>query len=72
MPVGKLARDGGNVLMCRATWGGSQNFLGARWVERIIDSAPARSRERVALHFLSLSPHYFYAGDVRAEDSRNR
>ena len=68
----KLARDAGNVLICRATWGGSQNFLGARWVERIIDSAPPRARERVALRFLALSPHYFYARDVRAEDARNR
>jgi 2-polyprenyl-3-methyl-5-hydroxy-6-metoxy-1,4-benzoquinol methylase len=72
IPVGKLARDGGSVLMRRVTWGGSQNFLGARWVERIIDNAPERSRERVALRFLSLSPHYFYARDVCGEDARNR
>jgi SAM-dependent methyltransferase len=70
--VGKLARDAGSVLMYRATWGGSQNFLGARWVERIIDNAPARSRKRVALRLLALSPHYFYARDVHAEDARNR
>jgi 2-polyprenyl-3-methyl-5-hydroxy-6-metoxy-1,4-benzoquinol methylase len=68
----KLARDAGSVLISRATWGGSQNFLGARWVERIIESAPARSRESVALRFLALSPHYFYAPDVRAEHGRNR
>jgi len=68
----KLARDAGNVLICRATWGGSQNFLGARWVERVIDGAPARSREGVALRFLALSPHYFYDPDVRAEHERNR
>jgi len=72
MSAGKLARDAGNVLICRATWGGSQNFLGARWVERIVNGAPARSRERVALRFLALSPHYFYASDVRAEHERNR
>jgi 2-polyprenyl-3-methyl-5-hydroxy-6-metoxy-1,4-benzoquinol methylase len=72
MSATKLARDAGSVLISRATWGGSQNFLGARWVERVIDSAPARSRERVALRFLALSPHYFYAPDVRAEDARNR
>jgi SAM-dependent methyltransferase len=71
-PMRKLVRDAGNVLMCRATWGGSQNFLGARWVERIIDNAPARSRKRLALRFLALSPHYFYARDVLAEDARNR
>lgn len=68
----KLARDAGSVLICRATWGGSQNFLGAGWVERVIDGAPARSREAVALRFLALSPHYFYAPDVRAEHARNR
>jgi len=72
MSVGKLARDAGNVLKCRATWGGSQNFLGASWVERTIENAPAWSRERLALRFLALSPHYFYASDVRAEDARNR
>jgi len=70
--AGKLARDAGNVMLCRATWGGSQNFLGARWVEQFIGSAPVRSRERVALRFLALSPHYFYARDVRSEDARNR
>lgn len=70
--AGKRARDAGSVLVCRATWGGSQNFLGARWVERTIKHAPRRSRELVALRFLALSPHYFYAPDVRAEDARNR
>ena len=68
----KIARDAGSVLICRATWGGSQNFLGARWVERVIDGAPARSCEAVALRFLALSPHYSYAPDVRAEHARNR
>ena len=70
--VGKLARDAGNVLISRATWGGSQNFLGAHWVERLVENAPARSRKRVALRLLALSPHYFYASDVHAEDARNR
>ena len=68
----KLARDAGNVLIRRTTWGGSQNFLGARWVERVIDRAPERSREIIALRFLSLSPHYFYGPSIRAEDARNR
>lgn len=70
--VGKLARDAGNVLMCCAAWGGSQNFLGARWVERVVGNAPARSRTRVALRLLALSPHYFYASDLHAEDARIR
>ena len=72
MSVVKLARDAGNVLMYRATWGGSQNFLGARWVERFVENAPAATREQVALRFLSLSPHYFYDRDVHTEDIRNR
>ena len=29
MPMRELARDAGNVLIYRATMGGSQNFLGA-------------------------------------------
>ena len=72
MLVTKLARDAGNVLVYRATWGGSQNFLGAGWVERVVDKAPNPARERVALRFLSLSPHYFYDRDLRAESARNR
>lgn len=70
--AGKLARDAGNVLVCRATWGGSQNFLGARWVERVIENVPARYQRQLALRALALSPHYFYARDTRAEDARNR
>jgi len=72
MSMGKLARAAGSVLVCRATWGGSQNFLGARWVERIVDGAPTRFRELIALRLLALSPHYFYARDVCAEAARNR
>jgi SAM-dependent methyltransferase len=72
MLIGKLTQDAGNLLKHRAVWGGSQNFLGARWVERVVDNAPARARERVALRFLSLSPHYFYDHDLRAESARNR
>ena len=68
----KLARGAANLMIYRATWGGSQNFLGARWVERVVDSSPARVRESVALRFLSLSPHYFYDPDIRGEDTRNR
>jgi cyclopropane fatty-acyl-phospholipid synthase-like methyltransferase len=71
MSVVKLARDAGNVIMYRATWGGSQNFLGARWVERLVEYSPAPAREQVALRFLSLSPHYFYDRDVHTEDERN-
>ena len=70
--MGKLARDAANVVIYRATWGGSQNFLGARWVERLVDKSPTPVRERVALRFLSLSPHYFYDPDIQGEDARNR
>lgn len=72
MPIAKLARDARSAAVTRATWGGSQNFLGARWVERVVETAPIQIRKRVALRFLSLSPHYFYACDLRAEAERNR
>jgi SAM-dependent methyltransferase len=72
MPMSKLARIASDVLISRATWGGSQNFLGARWVERVVTKAPDAARERIALRFLSLSPHYFYDGDLAAEAARNR
>jgi SAM-dependent methyltransferase len=71
MSVTKIARAAGNALVYRATWGGSQNFLGTRWVERVVGHAPAAARERVVLRLLALSPHYFY-GPVREEDARNR
>jgi len=72
MSITKIARDLGNVAVTRATWGGSQNFLGARWVERLVSGSPAHIREGVALRLLSLSPHYFYDHDIRAEAERNR
>ncbi len=59
-------------MITRATEGGSQNFLGARWVEHVVDKSPASIREGVALRLLSLSPHYFYDRDIRAEAERNR
>jgi SAM-dependent methyltransferase len=72
MSITKVARDAGSVVIARASWGGSQNFLGARWVEHLVDGSPAQIRQRVALRLLSLSPHYFYDGDIRAEAERNR
>jgi len=72
MSMSKLARIASDVLISRATWGGSQNFLGARWVEWVVANAPEAARERVALRFLSLSPHYFYDRDLAAESARNR
>src|SRR5258708_27973334 len=72
LAVPKLARDAGDVLIYRATWGGSQNFLGARWVAGVVDNAPLAAREGVALRLLALSPHYFYDRDVRREHARNR
>ncbi len=72
MQVKKLARDAGNVMIYRATWGGSQNFLGARWVEAVVGGSPEPVRERVAKRFVSLSPHYYYDRDVEQEDQRNR
>lgn len=72
MVMKRLARAAGDAVISRATWGGSQNFLGARWVERVVDNSPVPVRERVALRFLSLSPHYFYDPDLKGEDTRNR
>ena len=38
----------------------NQSFLGARPIAALLHAAPARSRRRLALSILSLSPHYFY------------
>jgi SAM-dependent methyltransferase len=70
--MNRLAHVAADVLISRATWGGSQNFLGARWVEWVVANAPRAARERVALRVLSLSPHYFYDRDLAAEHDRNR
>jgi hypothetical protein len=56
----------------QGTSGGGQNFLGVRWVARAVTSSPEGLRERMALRLLSLSPHYFYDGDIGAEAERNR
>lgn len=72
MPIAKLARDARNVTVARMTWGGSQNFLGAPWVAHLVENSPQRIRQQVALRVLSLSPHYFYSPDIRAEAERNR
>jgi len=51
-----LEAAAGQVLISRATWGGSQNFLGARWVEpenfakgpaHFFDGAPDDRREKL-------------------------
>jgi cyclopropane fatty-acyl-phospholipid synthase-like methyltransferase len=57
--------------------GGSQNFLGAKWVGLIVRHTPPRSREKVALKLIAISPHYFYdedpaAGADRLRTSRNQ
>ena len=72
MSVTKLARNAVNATIARATWGGSQNFLGAKWIEHIVEGCPVQIRERIALRLLSLSPHYFYEGDISSEAERNR
>lgn len=53
------------------TLGGSQNFLGARWVTASLGLVPHRYKASFALWLLSLSPHYFYANDRQAEARRN-
>lgn len=65
-------RQGRRFALVRVTSDGGQNFLGARWVARLVDSSPEQVREGVALRLLSLSPHYFYDRDIRAESERNR
>lgn len=72
MSIAKIMRDARSVAITRATWGGSQNFLGAPWVEHLVAKSPTQIRKRVALRLLSLSPHYFYDSDIRAEAERNR
>jgi SAM-dependent methyltransferase len=46
--------------------GGTQNFLGYRWIERLLAISPEAVQRRVALNILDLSPHYFY----RSPDNR--
>ena len=70
--MSKLARAASDAAISRATWGGSQNFLGARWVEWAVGHVPPAGRQQVALRFLALSPHYFYDRDLAAEAARNR
>jgi SAM-dependent methyltransferase len=72
MSIRKLAHDATNAMIQRVTCGGSQNFLGARWVEHAVNNCPVRARKSVALRFLALSPHYFYDPDIQSEDARNR
>lgn len=72
MPITRIARHGRKFALAHVTSSGSQNFLGAWWVERLVGSSPRQVRRRVALRLLSFSPHYFYDRDVRAEDHRNR
>jgi len=46
---------------------GSQNFLGARWVESLFRISPEDRRRRLALELLALSPHYFYRTPANAQ-----
>ena len=39
---------------------GHQNFLGAKWIQTILDRTPEAKTPRRALQILSLSPHYFF------------
>lgn len=72
MKAAAAAREAAKVAVTLATWGGGQNFLGARWVERLLDRSPACFKEDLALRLLSLSPHYFFSRDIRVEAERNR
>jgi SAM-dependent methyltransferase len=66
--IGRAFRAG----TAAVTSGGTQDFLGASWVERSLRWVPARHREAMALRLVGLSPHYFYDRDRRAEAARNR
>jgi len=72
MYIAKQARAAGNVAIACMTSRGSQNFLGAPWIARLVENSPDRIQENVALRLLALSPHYFYDRDMRAEAERNR
>ncbi len=57
-----------NKLFNLIKWGvtlgsGSQNFLGARWIQKSLDRTPPENRRMRALRILSLSPHYFIDSD---------
>lgn len=53
-----------NIVKWGATLGSSpQNFLGAKWVRRMLDRAKPEKKHVWALRLLSLSPHYFLNPD---------
>ena len=49
-----------------------QTFLGARWVEWILDRAPEGKKRNWALRLLSLSPHYFIDADAPENSELSR
>ncbi len=57
-----------NKLFNAVKWGitlgsGSQNFLGAKWIQRVLKRTPDEKKRLRALQILSLSPHYFFCRD---------
>lgn len=72
MSIARIARQGKRFAFASVATGGSQNFLGARWISCLVDRSPEKYREHIAMRLLSLSPHYFYDHDVRTENDRNR
>jgi SAM-dependent methyltransferase len=51
--------------------GGSQNFLGFRWIEPLLSLSPRAWRRKVALNLIDMSPHYFYQSAENRALSRN-
>jgi len=49
-----------------AASGGSQNFLGAPWIEGWLKAAPTGLKRPLALRLLRASPHYFYRTPANA------
>jgi len=54
------------LVLITAASGGSQNFLGARWVAGSLRIVPRRFKRPVALRLLHVSPHYFYRTKANA------
>lgn len=73
-----------NTFESAATLGGTQQFLGASWVNWMLTATPQHRRYAVARRLLSLSPHYIYVqndfgtkawprpAEIEAELDRNR
>ena len=60
IPGGAVRTHVDTVLRALTLGREEQSFLDSTWIMALLRSTPSRSRRRVALSILSLSPHYFY------------